>query len=357
MTLDELRRRIDELDRQLVALLNERTRVAIEIGRIKRERGESIFAPDRETQVLDRTRAVNEGPLSDASLQAIYREIMSAAIALQRPLNIAYLGPPATFTHQAARMRFGASVQYSSCDTISDVFTSVEKGRADYGVVPIENSTEGAVTHTLDELAETSLKIVAEVYLPISHHLLAKCPKDQIRKIYSKPEVFGQCRRFLQSEMAGVDLVPVSSTARAAEMAAAEPGAGALAGAQAAETYGLEIVAADVQDLRGNTTRFLVVGAACGKPTGHDRTSLLFSVQHRVGALHRALAAFSEHGVNLCKIESRPNRTAAWEYFFYVDVEGHMDDPPVAAAIAQLEQECTVLRVLGSYPRAWDRGE
>ncbi len=357
MSLEQLRQRIDELDRQLVGLLNERTRVAIEIGRLKRETGDSIFAPDRETHVLERARALNQGPLPDPSLQAIYREIISAAIALQQPLKIAYLGPPATFTHQAARLRFGASVQYCSCDTISDVFASVEKKQADYGVVPIENSTEGAVTHTLDELAETSLKIVAEVYLPIAHHLLARCPKEQIQKIYSKPEVFGQCRRFLQSEMAGVELVPVSSTARAAELAANEPGAGALASAQAAEIYGLNIVASDVQDLRGNTTRFLVVGARCGQPTGRDRTSLLFSVQHKVGALHRALGAFSQHNVNLCKIESRPNRARAWEYYFFVDVEGHADDSNVRAALEQLRHECTVLRVLGSYPRALDLGE
>ncbi len=357
MNLEQLRSRIDELDRQLVALLNERTRIAMEIGRAKRETGESIFKPERETQVLERTGRYNEGPLPDASLRAIYREIMSAAMSLQQPLTIAYLGPPATFTHEAARMRFGASVDYCSCDTISDVFAAVEKGRADYGVVPIENSTEGAVTHTLDEFAETSLKIVAEIYLRIAQHLLARCARDQIRRIYSKPEVFGQCRRFLQAEMAGIELVPVSSTAHAAKMAASEEGAAALAGPQAADQYGLDVIASEVQDLRGNTTRFLVVGARCGRPTGHDRTSLLFSVQHKVGALHRALAAFSQHGVNLCKIESRPNRSVAWEYYFFVDVEGHSEDPPVAAAIEQLAHECTVLRVLGSYPRAVDRGE
>ncbi|MBM4155855.1 MAG: prephenate dehydratase [Lentisphaerae bacterium] len=357
MNLDELRDRIDKLDRQLVELLNERTRVAIEIGRSKRETGGSIFAPDREKQVFERTQGCNEGPLPDESLQAIYREIMSASISLQQPLKIAFLGPPATFTHQAARQRFGASVKYLSCDTISDVFTWVEKGYADYGVAPIENSTEGAVTHTLDEFAETPLKIVAEIYLPIAQHLLSKSPKDQIRKIYSKPEVFGQCRRFLQSEMAGVDLIPVSSTARAAEIAASEPGGAALASVQAAETYGLDVISGEVQDMRGNTTRFLVVGRTCGKSTGYDRTSMLFAVQHRVGALHRALSAFSSNDVNLCKIESRPNRTKAWEYCFYVDVEGHAEDPAVRRAIDQLAPECAVLRVLGSYPRAHDRDE
>lgn len=357
MNLDELRERIDRLDRQIVDLLNERTRVAIDIGRSKREGGGSIFAPDREKQVFEHAKGCNEGPLPDGSLQAIYREIMSASISLQQPLKIAYLGPPATFTHQAARQRFGASVKYLSCDTIGDVFSWVEKGYADYGVVPIENSTEGAVTHTLDEFAETPLKIVAEIYLPIAQHLLSKSPKAQIRKIYSKPEVFGQCRRFLQSEMAGIDLIPVSSTARAAEIAAAEPGSAALASVQAAETYGLDVISSEVQDMRGNTTRFLVVGRSCGKSTGYDRTSLLVAVQHKVGALHRALSAFSANGVNLCKIESRPNRSKAWEYCFYVDVEGHAEDPAVKQALELLAPECAVMRVLGSYPRAHDREE
>jgi chorismate mutase/prephenate dehydratase len=329
----------------------------MEIGHVKGEHGDAVFAPDRERQVFERTSRCNQGPLPDGALRSIYREIMSASISLQKPLKIAYLGPPATFTHQAARQRFGASVKYLSCDTISDVFLWVEKGHADYGVVPIENSTEGAVTHTLDEFAETPLKITAEIYLPISQHLLASGTKSSIRKIYSKPEVFGQCRRFLQSEMGGVDLIPVSSTARAAEIAASEPGSGALASLQAAETYRLDVIASEVQDMRGNTTRFLVVGRTCGKPTGEDRTSLLFAVQHKVGALHRALSAFSANEVNLCKIESRPNRTKAWEYCFYVDVEGHVDDSSVQRAIEQLAPECAILRILGSYPKTHDMDE
>lgn len=353
--LSQLRQRIDEIDHDLVRLLNERTRSALDIGRIKHETGGEIYVPAREKEVLDRVGALNTGPLPAASLQAIYREIMSAAIALERPVKIAYLGPPATFTHQAARARFGVSVEYVSCDTISDVFVWVEKGAADYGVVPIENSTEGAVTHTLDQFTETPLKICAEIYLPISHHLMSRTPRADIRKIYSKPEVFGQCRKWLQTEMPGVDLIPVSSTARAAELSAGEAGAAALASRQAAELYGLDVIASDVQDLGGNTTRFLVVGRNSGGSTGQDRTSIFFVVQHRVGALHHALQAFSGNGVNMCKIESRPNKTKAWEYCFFVDVEGHADDVAVKKALDELDRQCQVLRVLGSYPKVQGR--
>lgn len=353
--LDELRSRIDEIDRDLVKLLNERTQSALAIGRIKHETGGEIYVPAREQQVLDKVGTLNHGPLPTPSLHAIYREIMSASIALERPVKIAYLGPPATFTHQAARARFGVSVDYLPCDTISDVFTWVEKGAADYGVVPIENSTEGAVTHTLDQFTETPLKICAEIYLPISHHLMSCTPREKITRIYSKPEVFGQCRRWLQTEMPGVELIAMSSTARAAELAANEEGAAALASRQAAELYGLSVIASDVQDLGGNTTRFLVVGRASGRSTGQDRTSIFFVVHHKVGALHHALQAFSGNGVNMCKIESRPNKTKAWEYCFFVDVEGHTDDAPVKKALEELEHQCTVLKVLGSYPRLQGR--
>lgn len=357
MNLEALRKRIDELDRELVGLLNERTRCALEIGRIKREQGDEVYAPSREREVLRRVESFSKGPLPVESLHAIYREIMSAAIALERPVRIAYLGPPATFTHQAARARFGASVAYEPCDTISDVFAVVTKRACDYGVVPIENSTEGAVTHTLDEFVETPLKICAEIYLPIAHHLLSRSPREAIRRLYSNPQVFGQCRRWLQEHMPGVELVPVSSTAQAAILAAKEPGTGALAGRLAAELYQLDILEEDIQDLGGNTTRFLVIGQRFGPPSGEDRSSVVFGVRHKVGALYEALASFSRHGINLCKIESRPSRTKAWEYLFFVDFEGHVEDEPVRRALEALRDHCTVLKVLGSYPRAGGRAE
>lgn len=351
MSLDEIRKRIDELDAELVRLLNERTRAAMDIGRVKQETGAEIYVPAREKAVLDRVTALNQGPLENTSITAIYREIMSAALALEHNIKIAYLGPQATFTHQAARSRFGASVNYEACQTIADVFGAVQKRVADYGVIPIENSTEGAVTHTLDEFLNTPLKICAEIFLPISHHLMASIPKEKVRKLYSNPQVFGQCRQWLQDHMPGVDLVATSSTARAAEMAAKEPESGALASDLAAELYGLTILDRDIQDLGGNTTRFLVVGKTFGDSTGEDKTSLCFGVRHTAGALCAALDVLRAHGLNMTKIESRPSKSRQWEYMFFVDVEGHASDEKVKAALDALADHCAVLTVLGSYPR------
>lgn len=352
MTLQDLRREIDRVDESLVKLLNERTNLALEIGKLKQKDGLGIYVPAREKEILTRVTQLSQGPISAASLRAIYREIMSAALALEKSLKVAYLGPPSTFSHQAARSRFGASVDYLSCETISDVFDAVEKKMADYGVVPVENSTEGAVTFTLDRLVDTTLKMCAELYLPISQCLLAKVPREQIKKVYSHPQVVGQCRQWLQREMSGVDVVPVASTARAAELASREEAAGALASHLAAEIYGLQILESDVQDLGGNTTRFAVLGHAYGKPTQDDKTSLLFAVQHKAGALYSALESFKTFGLNMTKIESRPSRSKAWEYYFFVDIEGHPDDEKVKTALADLAAHCAVLTVLGAYPKA-----
>jgi chorismate mutase/prephenate dehydratase len=277
---------------------------------------------------------------------------MSAALSLEKNLKIAYMGPPSTFSHQAARSRFGGSVDYLSCETISDVFDAVEKQMADYGVVPVENSTEGAVTFTLDRMTESPLKICAELYLPVAQHLLSKVPRGSIKKLYSHPQVLGQCRQWLQREMSGVDLIPVASTARGAELASKEEGAAALASSLAAEIYGLNILESDVQDLSGNTTRFLVIGHGQNQPTGDDKTSLLFAVQHKAGALYGALESFKKYGLNLTKIESRPSRSKRWEYFFFVDVEGHADDYKLKKALTDLGKHCSLLTVLGSYPKA-----
>lgn len=352
MNLDDLRKKIDVMDADLVRLLNERTQIALEIGKVKRSQGEEVYVPAREKEVLERVSKLNEGPLKTDSVQSIYREIMSASLALERSVVVAYLGPRATFTHQAARSRFGGSVQYMDCETISDVFCAVEKKRADYGVVPIENSTDGAVTHTLDQFTDTSLKICAEIYLPISHSLMANIPREQIERIYSKPEVFGQCRHWLHENMPGVSLVPVSSTARGTEMASREPGCAALASTLAAELYGMNILDQDVQDLGGNTTRFLVIAKSFGKPTGNDKTSVFFAVKHKVGALYDALSAFKKYNINMSKIESRPSKSKAWEYYFFVDVEGHAEDEHVQKSLADLGEHCTLMTVLGSYPKA-----
>ncbi len=352
MSLETVRKKIDNVDEKLVKLLNERTRYALEIGKLKKKDGKSIYVPAREKQVLTRVSKLSRGPLGEKSVRAIYREIMSAALALEKNLKVAYMGPPSTFSHQAARSRFGGSVDYLSCETISDVFDAVEKQMADYGVVPVENSTEGAVTYTLDRMTETSLKICAELYLPVTQNLLSKVPRESIKKLYSHPQVLGQCRQWLQREMAGVDLIPVASTARGAELASKEEGAGALASSLAAEIYGLNILESDVQDMSGNTTRFLVIGNSQNQPTGDDKTSLLFAVQHKAGALYGALESFKKFGLNLTKIESRPSRSKRWEYFFFVDIEGHAEDKQVKKGMQDLAKHCALLTVLGSYPKA-----
>jgi chorismate mutase / prephenate dehydratase len=350
MKLSVLRNKIDALDDKLVRLLNERADVALQIGGLKKGGAHEVYAPAREKNVLAHVTRVNTGPLNDASLKAVYREIMSGSLALEKNIRIAYLGPVATFTHQAARSRFGTSVQTLSRDTIGEVFNAVENGLADYGVVPIENSTDGAVIHTLDEFVATPLKICAEIYLRISHHLMARTTRPQIKRILSKSEVFGQCRNWLNREMPGVELVPATSTARAAETAARDKNSAAISGELAAEIYGLKILESDIQDLGTNMTRFLVIGKKYGPSTGHDKSSILFSVKHQAGALHDALQSLKKYGLNMTKIESRPSRLKAWEYFFFVDIQGHVDDKPVKAALDDIRKHCAFLTILGAYP-------
>lgn len=348
--LPNLRKRIDALDARLVQLLNERTRLVLEVGRIKRATGAEIYAPDREQAVLDRVTALNRGPLGNDALRAIYREIMSSALALEKPLTIAYLGPEATYSHMAAVKKFGASLCYAPLPSIADVFMEVAKGRADYGVVPIENSTEGAVTHTYDMFVDSDLKICAQILLPIRHNLMSAGPREAIKKIYSIAQVFAQCRQWLQLNMPHVETIEVSSTTRAAEIARTDPEAGALASALAAEKYGLTIHDANIQDSSENVTRFLVIGRSYPKPTGRDKTSLMFAVQDRVGALHDCIASFKKYKINMTKIESRPNRKKAWEYYFFVDILGHAEDRRVQKALAELARHTMFVKILGSYP-------
>jgi chorismate mutase / prephenate dehydratase len=352
MDLENLRQKIDACDEEIIRLLNERMTVVKQIGEAKNQSGGEVYVPAREKKVFERIAEKNAGPMPDAALRAVYREIMSAALALERGVRVAYLGPPATFTHQAVRAKFGQSVETRDCETIGDVFDAVERRAAEYGVVPIENSTEGAVTHTLDQFMSSTVHIAAEVYLSISLNLLARCGKSSIRRAYSKQEVFGQCRLWLRKALPGVELVPVSSTARAAELAAKEDGAAALASNLAADLYGLDLVEENIQDLAGNTTRFLVIGATCGPPSGEDKTSVVFTVRHAVGALYGALEAFKKHGLNMTRIESRPSKAQPWEYAFFVDFEGHAREERVRTALAALKEHCLTMRVLGSYPAA-----
>ncbi|MDD5561431.1 MAG: prephenate dehydratase [Candidatus Omnitrophica bacterium] len=350
MPLNKMRKKIDLLDRKLISLLNLRAEITKEIGRIKINTGKSIYSPEREMQVLHKVADLNKGPLKKDAIEAIYREIMSASLALEKLLRIAYMGPQASFSNLAALKRFGSQMSFIACATIPDVFLEVERGAADYGVVPVENSIEGAVTHTLDMLVDSELKICSQVILNVSHNLLANCPKDKIRKIYSNPQVFGQCRIWLQKNLPNSELADVSSTTRAAELAKKDKNSAAIASLLASKTYGLKVLASGIQDSLRNITRFLVVGKNVAARTGHDKTSLLFSIKDRVGALYEMLLPFRKYGVNLTKIESRPSKKKAWEYYFFVDILGHQDDDKVKKALNELEHKCTYLKILGSYP-------
>ncbi|HEY6167960.1 MAG TPA: prephenate dehydratase [Verrucomicrobiae bacterium] len=350
MTIPEHRQAIDKLDAQLVKLLNERTKHVLEIGAIKLKHGEEIYAPHREDQVLRRIARRNKGPITNDSLKAIYREIMSSALALEKSMHIAYLGPEATFTHQAAIQRFGSSLRYAAQKTIADVFNEVAKGRAEYGVVPVENSTEGVVTHTLDMFVDSEQKIVSQIVLPISHCLVSRYRREQIKKLFVHPQTLAQCRSWVHKNFPHAELIETSSNARSAERAAAERNSGAIAGLLAAETYRVPVLEHDIQDNSANATRFLVLGRKCPPPTGRDRTSLMLSIRDEVGALHKALAPFRRHRLNMTKIESRPSKRKVWGYYFFVDCYGHMSDRKVAKAIAGLEEQCSFVKVLGSYP-------
>jgi chorismate mutase/prephenate dehydratase len=351
VNIPEHRKAIDKLDAHIVRLLNERTRHVLAIGDIKLAAGEEIYAPHRERAVFERVCKSNAGPMTDDQLRAIYREIMSSALALEKTMTIAYLGPEATFTHQAAIRRFGSSLRYASQKTIADVFTEVAKNRADYGVVPVENSTEGVVTHTLDMFVDSDLKIVSQIVLPIQYCLAGNgSGLKNIKRLHVHPQALAQCRRWVQQNLPGAEILETSSNARSAELAAKDKNAVAVTGILAAEKYRLRILEQDIQDNAANATRFLVLGRQCSPPTGDDRTSLMVSVSDKVGALHEAIAAFRRYKINMTKIESRPSKRKAWEYFFFIDCDGHAQDKKVAKAIQHLSTHCNFVKILGSYP-------
>ncbi len=348
--LKDLRNKIDTIDKKITELLNARAQITLDVARAKKEKGLSIYAPDREQDVLRKIRGSSAGPLTAESLEAIYREIMSASLSLEKGLKVAYLGPEATFSHLAALKRFGSQVTYVPCNTIPDVFTEVERGSVDYGVVPIENSVEGAISYTMDMLVDSDLKICAQILLDVSHNLLAKGPLDRVKRVYSNPQVFGQCRSWLRQNLPAAELVEISSTTRAAQKAASEKDSACIASLLAARVYKLAVKAKDIEDSPHNITRFLVIGETIPGPTGKDKTSLLFSIKDHVGALHDMLVPFKKNRINLTKIESRPSKKKAWDYYFFVDLCGHQQEPAVRRAIAQLEKKCRFLKVLGSYP-------
>ncbi len=350
MDLKNLRNQIDKIDRSILKLLNDRIDIALKIKKLKQKQGMETYTPDREKVLLSNLTKLNKGLLKSESVVSIYREIMSAALAAQNPLKIAYLGPAATFTHLASLKKFGSSVRHIPADSISDVFREIEKGRVDYGVVPIENSIEGAVNHTLDVFIDSELKICSEVMLTISHTLLSRSPMKKIKKIYSNPQVFGQCRNWLKSHLSNVEYIEVSSTARAAELASKDKSASAIASTIASKIYNLKVIAERIEDYADNVTRFLVIGNSIPKPTRSDKTSIMFSMKDRVGALHDMLDSFKKNKINLTKIESRPSKRKAWEYYFYVDFLGHISKKSVKKAIDELAKDCELLKILGSYP-------
>lgn len=352
--LGELRKEIDKLDHRLVELLNERAKVVVRVGKAKQVDGTPVYAPDRESVVLKRICEINEGPLPHRSLQAIYREMMSGSFALEKRLRIGYLGPQGTFSHLAAQRKFGSSVEYRPLADIRAVFDEVARNHCDLGMVPIENSCGGGVIDTLDGFLETHVHMCGEVVLEIHHNLLANCPAEEIKAVASKPEVFAQCRNWLSTGLQEVELVPVASSSRAAEMATQQEHLAAIGSDLAAELYGLKVIFENIEDNPNNMTRFLVIARQPAKRTGNDKTAVMFSTNHRAGALVEVLNVFSRNGINLTNIDSRPSRRRNWEYFFFVDAEGHFEDPNFTEALAEASHHCGEMHVLGSFPRATD---
>ena len=350
MMLSKLRKQIDSVDEKILDLLNSRAELSLSIGRIKDKAKSSAYVPNREKEVYEHVKSINKGPLSADTVNAIYREIMSGSLALERPVKISYLGPAATFTHLAAIKKFGSSVKYYPASSITEIFTEVEKGRADYGVVPIENSIEGAVNHTLDMFMDSDLVICSEISLEVVHNLMANCALNQIKQVYSKFEVFGQCRLWLESNLSKVELVEASSTSKAAEIAALQKNSAAIGSSLAAECYGLKVLAKSIEDSAYNITRFLVIGKTESAPTNKDKTSIMFAVKDKSGILHDVLVPFKKAGINMTKIESRPSKKKAWEYYFFVDIQGHAKSPKISKALNQLKAHTNIFKILGSYP-------
>ena len=353
--LREIRQEIDSIDQQLIALLNRRAAASVEVARIKRETGGALtYVPGREQEVINNVLAVNSGPLTETHVRAIYSEILSSSRALQRPLRIAFLGPVGTFTYRAAetaaKVRFGSFVEYIPGRTFAEVFSMTERGEADYGVVPVENSTEGSVGQTLDLFMDSNLKICSEILLWITHHLVGQGPLESVQRVYSHPQAIAQCRRWLTTYLPKAETVESSSTAAAAQQAAREEGAAAIGTEEAAVQNGLNVLARGIQDQANNCTRFLLLGQSIGAPSGHDKTSILFTVRDRPGALFDVLSVFARRRINLTRIESRPSRRQPWEYVFFVDLMGHPEEQAVDEALDEMNAACTTVKVLGAWP-------
>lgn len=350
--LNELRQQIDEIDNTILDLLNRRARLVIEIGHIKKSQNAPLYVPSREKAIYERLKALNPGPFPNDALRNVFREIISASLSLEEVQKVAYLGPQGTFTHLAAIKHFGLSVKPIPCRSIPEVFEDVEKKRCDYGVVPIENSLEGVVNHTLDMFSQSNLKICGEIFLEVSHHLMNKTGKiDDVKRVYSHPHAIAQCRKWITENIPNVPIVEVESTAKAAEIASTDETIAAISSEMAELQYNLKIIYKNIEDMSNNFTRFLVIGNFEPEPTGNDKTSILFSVTHRSGSLFHALKAFAEEEINMTKIESRPSKLKAWEYIFYVDIDGHSKTEKIKKALEKFSENVSFMKILGSYPK------
>jgi len=352
-SLKMLRSAIDDVDRRLVALLNERAGLAQQVGQLKQAEASAVYRPEREAEVLRKVAAANPGPLPEAGLLHIFREVMSACRALERAIRVAYLGPAGTFSELALLKQFGSSVDAVACPSIDEVFRAAEAGGADFAIAPVENSTEGSITRTLDLLLATKLKIVAEVSLPVNHHLLTRSGNmEGVTRICAHAQALAQCVNWLNQYYPALERQAVASNAEAARLASTDDAVAAVAGETAANRYQLLPVASYIQDDPANRTRFVVLGRQHTQQSGNDKTSLILALQNRAGAVHHMLGPLARHGVSMTRFESRPAKTGAWEYYFYVDIEGHEEDPKIAQALAELRGECAFYKSLGSYPVA-----
>ena len=350
--LDKYREEIDRIDREILRLLNERAKQAIEIGHIKKSKGQPLYVPSRERKIYERLSELNEGPFPSEALRNVYREIISASLSLEEIQRVAFLGPEGTFTNLAGLKHFGLSAKLIAKRSIREVFETVSRGKADYGVIPIENSLEGVVNHTLDMFVDSDLKISGEVFLEVSQHLMNKTGKiEDVHKIYSHPHAIAQCRKWLVENLPDIPIYEVDSTARAAQIASEDETAASIGSEMAEMCYHLRIVEKSIEDSPNNFTRFLIVGDTEPQPTGNDRTSLVFSCAHKSGSLYTALEIFAKEQINMTKIESRPSRIKAWEYFFYVDIDGHKDDEKIVRSLDKFRDSVAFFKVLGSYPK------
>jgi len=351
--LENIRKRIDELDEQLVQLLNERLQLSLDVAKTKQDKGINLFAPDREAAIFKRISGLNNGPLTEAQLKAIYKEIISASIALQGGIHIAYLGPPGSNSHEAATNYFGGSASYMACESFGAAIAAVEKGKATHAILPSENSKEGVVAEVKDLLTNTKLKICSEYYHKVSHQLIGKGELGNVTSVHSHPQALAQVSHWLNANLPNASRISTPSTSGAVSSIAAseKPGIAAVGTSLAAELYGVEVLAENIQDQADNTTRFLVLTDNPAKATGSDKSSLYFGLKHEVGALNSVLSILHEKNINMLKIESRPSKVKQWEYSFFVDIEGHADTEKISAALAEIEKHCVFLNILGSYPQ------